>query len=141
MVTRLRPPRAGPIGAQVAKLAQDLASNPEAADAPRQTLADLVQPLEDLDRFPALDAAEARAATELAGRDYTTASAAFTLRAGAGIDALAAGDASALKAALAARPLFAFIKHLAGSAAYRLDKVPVGNLVTFSVSEKVWSPW
>ena len=52
VVTRLRPARAGLIGAQVAKLAQDLASSPEAADAPRQTLADLVQPLEDLESVP-----------------------------------------------------------------------------------------
>lgn len=138
-VAKYRPARASAMTVQILKVAPDLVARSVPPDAARQTLQGLVQPFDDLARFPLPEADLSRAVNALVGRSYQAALAVLGQDVGNSIDAASAGDPLPLKHSLEARWMFGILKRRAAVNTYRLDKIEVSNLVSFSIPEKAWA--
>jgi hypothetical protein len=139
-IQKHRPQKAGAIGGQVLRAAQELAMESAAPMPARRTLDGIIGPFESLDTFPLPDETHRRAVAALLGRVYPTAAGVLTQDLAAGIDAAAEGNPLPLRQATAPRYLFALLTRRCAAETDNLGRVTTDNLHAFSLSGKVWTP-
>jgi hypothetical protein len=135
------PSRSKALYARLTAAAANLVARRDDPVQARVTLDRLLTPFEQIEQIEMPEPRHQRAVTQIAGRTYTTARTLLNREIALGIDAACTGDPAVLRQALTGRSMFTLLWRRAVVLTDRLDRMGVGNLVSFSLPPSVWDPF